>query len=59
MTKLHDAARCGNTAALKLLIDAGSNVNARNEFGDTPVMWAARCGHTKIVEILKNHRRKK
>ncbi|HEU0049657.1 MAG TPA: ankyrin repeat domain-containing protein [Nitrososphaera sp.] len=42
----------GNARAVRSLIDAGANVNAREEEGETPLMYAAVEGHTEIVLLL-------
>ena len=44
--------RNGNTEAVKQLLEAGTDVNAKNNLGDTPLMWAARYGHTETVKLL-------
>jgi ankyrin repeat protein len=44
--------RNGNTEAVKRLLEAGTDVNARNNLGDTPLMWAARNGHTETVKLF-------
>lgn len=41
-TPLMHAAAFGNLEILKLLIDAGADVNARNNFDATALLWAAR-----------------
>ena len=35
------------------LIAAGADVNAKNNNGDTALMWAARNGYAKVVSLLK------
>mmetsp|Transcript_21487 Transcript_21487/g.74152 ORF Transcript_21487/g.74152 Transcript_21487/m.74152 type:complete len:362 (+) Transcript_21487:52-1137(+) len=35
-----------------MLIDAGSDVNSRDEFGRTPLMAAACCGHVSTLHLL-------
>ena len=40
-TPLMYAAAFGSVEAVRRLIDAGSDVNARNGFGATPLIWAA------------------
>src|SRR5690349_12080216 len=41
-TLLMHSAAFGNLATLKLLLDRGADVNARNDFGATALLWAAR-----------------
>ncbi len=41
-TPLMHAAAFGNVETLKLLMDAGADVNARNDFDATALLWAAR-----------------
>lgn len=52
---LHGAAKYDNIAAVKILLDAGADVNARakknlREF--SPLMWAAENGRLEIVKLL-------
>ncbi len=49
---LNSAARMGNTDAVQALIDAGANVNAKDEYGWTALMEAAARGHTATVQAL-------
>ena len=42
----------GNIEAVKLDLAAGVDVNAKDKYGWTPLHWAAREGHKKIVELL-------
>ncbi|CAE7358112.1 Gabpb1 [Symbiodinium sp. CCMP2592] len=51
-TALHGAARGGSVACVRLLLDAGSNKDAKNDAGYTPLHWAARNGHADCVELL-------
>lgn len=53
---LHDAAKRGNIAFAKELIDAGISINGLDKAGNTPLHWAARGGHTEIVEMLLSRR---
>ena len=46
-TQLHLAARRGDLENVKSLISKGANVNARDEYGDTPLL------DTKNVEVVK------
>jgi uncharacterized protein len=41
-TLLMHAAAFGNIETLKLLADAGADINARNDFGATALLWGAR-----------------
>ena len=34
------------------LISHGADVNVKNEYGRTPLMWASSSGHEKVVESL-------
>ena len=36
----------------ELLIANGADVNVKNDFGPTPLHWAADEGHKEIVELL-------
>jgi ankyrin repeat protein len=46
------AATTGDTEAVKQIIAAGADVNARNRFGSTALMGAAAGGHADIVAEL-------
>eukprot|EP01046_Picozoa_sp_COSAG06_P013609 COSAG06_NODE_827_length_12062_cov_46.356182_7_plen_440_part_00 len=54
MSKLHDAARAGDTAAIDRLVREGAEVNAVDGYlyGNTPLHYAAREGHAEAVEAL-------
>jgi ankyrin repeat protein len=52
---LHWPAGKGHEEVAKLPVTNGTNVNARNRYGYTPLDVAAEKGHTKIVELLRNH----
>jgi ankyrin repeat protein len=39
-TPLHYAAAYGSVEALRVILSAGADVNAANDFGATPLMWA-------------------
>ena len=41
-----------NTEIVKILAPLTDNPNAPNEYGETPIYWAACFGHTEIVKIL-------
>lgn len=53
-TLLHAAAFLGEPTMVQLLIDAGCNVEARNESGCTPLMDAADFGRTLSIDPLLN-----
>jgi len=56
-TPLHMAAAHGSVEKLKLLLEAGSEVDRRTEIDGctTPLMEAARAGHPGAVELLLEH----
>src|SRR5262249_11049026 len=55
-TILMTAARVGNIDVVKMLLDRGAEVNAREEYkGQTALMWAAAERHTGIVKLLLAH----
>jgi ankyrin repeat protein len=51
-TPLHWAAINKHTELVKLLLDRGAKINARDVFGFTAMHWAARNGNTELVELL-------
>lgn len=52
-TPLHDAIWHGNTAAAKVLINAGARLNLKTYEGDTPLALAKRYGYTDIVALIE------
>ena len=46
------AAKEGNIEAVKQHIAAGTDVNAKGEYGLTPLHYAAGEGHKEIIELL-------
>ena len=47
------AARAGNADAVRLLLDRGADVNARETYkGQTALMWAAAERHPAVVKLL-------
>ena len=51
-TPLHFAAAAGAPSAIRVLLDFGAEVNARNELRSTPLHWAARSGNASAIETL-------
>ena len=49
---IHDAAALGNNEVVKQHLTAGTDVNAPNTYGVTPLQDAASEGHKEIVELL-------
>ena len=49
---IHDAAWRGNIEAVKQHIAAGTDVNAKDDNGYTPLHWPAGSGHKEVVELL-------
>ena len=43
-----------NSAAVQILLNAGADVNAQDERGMTPLMWAAGNSFQNTVQILLN-----
>jgi ankyrin repeat protein len=53
MSELHGAIMYNpNIQAARLLLDRGAAVDARDEWGRTPLHWAASTGYIKAVELL-------
>ena len=52
MSKLHDAVKRGDFAQMKRLFDAGSDVNAKDHNGDSPLHWAIRYGSGIMAALL-------
>ena len=49
---IHDAAYDGDLAGVQAELDKGADVNAKNESGVTPLLWAAWKGHKEVAELL-------
>ena len=47
-----EAARTGNIEAVKQHLAAGTDVNAKDESGWTPLHWAASKVHNKTAKLL-------
>lgn len=43
-----------NEQVIEQLINAGADVNVKDEDGSTALMWAAKQGHTEIIQLLKD-----
>jgi outer membrane protein assembly factor BamB len=54
--QLWDAARKGNAAAVKALLDKGADVNAKARYDVTALHFAADKGHLQVVELLIRHK---
>lgn len=52
MNELFDATRWGDIGSVRRFLEEGVDCNVRNENDDTPLQWAAECGHTAIVALL-------
>ena len=52
MASIHTAARNGNLNRVKALLNQGAPVNARNEYGWTPLHEAASSGHLNVIHEL-------
>jgi hypothetical protein len=51
-TALHDAAINGHVEIVRLLLQNGAEVNAKDKIGNTPLHWAASEGHVDILHLL-------
>lgn len=49
---LSEAARRGDAAAVKKLLDEGVDVNTKFRYGVTVLSWAADRGHVEVVKLL-------
>jgi len=52
MTAAHYAAIFGHAAFLRLLADAGANVDARTNASFTPLLCAVQEGHVEVCSLL-------
>lgn len=50
--QLYEAARKGDAAEVKALLDRGADVNAKFRYGATALFKAAERGHTEVVKLL-------
>ncbi|KAK4247358.1 ankyrin repeat-containing domain protein [Corynascus novoguineensis] len=49
---LHHAARHGFPKIVERMVSAGSGVDARDDMGRTPLIWASINGHVSVVQLL-------
>ncbi len=49
---IYDAARNGDLAGVQAELDKGMDVNAKTDYGMTPLHFAAYSGHKEIAELL-------
>ncbi|KAG7149813.1 26S proteasome non-ATPase regulatory subunit 10 like protein [Verticillium longisporum] len=49
---IHSAGSRGTVDHVRILLDGGADVNARNNNGRTPLHWAAERGSWNVVELL-------
>ncbi|ROT35327.1 ankyrin [Sodiomyces alkalinus F11] len=50
---LHATSEGGHVEAVKLLLEKGADVNIKDDdYGQTPLSWAAENGHEKVVKLL-------
>ncbi|KAH6714520.1 hypothetical protein BKA61DRAFT_550129, partial [Leptodontidium sp. MPI-SDFR-AT-0119] len=52
MTGLHLAACFGVQAVVRLLLEKGAELYTRDDYGRTPLLYAARNGHEGVVQLL-------
>jgi hemoglobin len=57
-TALHMAARRGNAAVAKALLDCGADIDARDRRGDTPLQRAINCKKAPVAELLRSYFRR-
>lgn len=55
LLKVIEAAKSGDTAALKTLLEGGANANEQDDRGWSPLSWAAGRGDAEAVSLLLEH----
>ena len=58
-TALHVASLEGHSEAVKLLLEAGAEVDAEDDNGQTPLSWAAENGHSEAVKLLQEREKER
>jgi hypothetical protein len=53
--QLQDAARKGDAAAVKKLLDGGVDVNTKFRYGTTAIFFACDAGQIEVVKVLLDH----
>jgi ankyrin repeat protein len=53
ITCLHEAARNGNAEMVRLLLDHGADINARDLGGETPLGWALQANRQAVADLLR------
>lgn len=54
--EIHEAARKGDLATVKKLVEQGADINEMDKDGNTPLYVAAAKGHMEIVRYLTEHK---
>jgi len=52
---IHEAARKGNIEAVKQHMAAGTDVNAKDDLGETSIDWANKYNRVSTVDLLRKH----
>ena len=52
---IHKAVEAGNIETVKQHLAAGTDVNAKNDGGETPLDWAIEKNHTATADFLRKH----
>ncbi|MDP7557761.1 MAG: ankyrin repeat domain-containing protein, partial [Nitrospinaceae bacterium] len=52
---LKDAARLGNIEDVKQHLEAGADVNVKDDGGRTPLDWAIQLNRTETADLLRKH----